>query len=188
VFYGIGLVAHVAMSAVERNPDKARANLEQVVSLVQTGLSEMRALILELRPELLASEGLVASLSKQATALEQRRGVCVVFDLVEEPDLSLEAKEALYRIAMEAMSNAARHAHARRIELRLTCDAAGVTFTVADDGIGFDPTAPYPGHLGLRSMRERAAKLGATLNVQSEVGNGSRISLQLPWPTHPVAR
>lgn len=180
VLYGIGLVAHVAMSSMERNPVKARDSLQQVLSLVQTGLSEMRALILELRPELLISEGLTPAIEKQALALRERSGVNVRTDLCDEPDLPDEAKEALYRIALEAMNNAAKHARPERIDVLLACGEAGIVLQVSDDGIGFDPGASYPGHLGLQSMRERAAKVGARLTVESGPDRGARVELRLP--------
>lgn len=180
VLYGIGLAAHVAMNSIERKPEKARASLEQVLGLVQTGLSEMRALILELRPELISSEGLVAAIEKQALALRSRQEIRIHADLCDEPDLPDEAKDMLYRIALEAMSNASKHAKAHRIDVRLACEGDSVCLQVTDDGMGFDPYADYPGHLGLRSMRERAQKAGARFTLESAVGAGSCVEVCLP--------
>ncbi len=64
--------------------------------------------------------------------------------------------------------------------LTLACDARGVTLEVADDGRGFDPRGAFAGHLGLTSMRERAARLGGALRVESAPGNGARISARIP--------
>ena len=97
--------------------------LDYVLSLAEAGLAEMRALIFELRPESLETEGLVAALEKQAAALRARHGIAVDAELCDEPDVPLEVKEALYRIAQEALHNTVKHARASRVDLRLTCDA-----------------------------------------------------------------
>ncbi|TMC89676.1 MAG: DUF4118 domain-containing protein, partial [Chloroflexi bacterium] len=98
--YGISLWAHTVREALESSePEQAEAAIEDVLTLAEAGLAEMHALIFELRPESLETEGLVAALTKQVEALRARYKLTVEADLVDEPDLSLEKKEALYRIA-----------------------------------------------------------------------------------------
>jgi PAS domain S-box-containing protein len=179
--YGVGLASHTALRHLIRRPEKAETALRHVLTLAQTGLSDMRALILELRPELLAQEGLARAIARQAEALYQRRGVPITVDVCEEPDVPLDVKEALYRITQEAMANAAKHSLAKRIEVRIGQDGQRVRLEIADDGIGFDPRANYPGHLGLRSMGERSAQIGAKFSVRSEPGVGSvvRVDVQV---------
>jgi signal transduction histidine kinase len=89
---------------------------------------------------------------------------------------------ALYRIAQEAVINAARHAHAREIRIEVTASQACVRLTVADDGIGFDPAAPTdgPDHWGVKNMRERARAVGGRLMVDSAPGRGTRIKAEVP--------
>jgi signal transduction histidine kinase len=125
-------------------------------------------------------EGLTAALAKQSAALRARHGIEVDGNLCEEPDVPLKTKEALYRIAQEALTNAVKHAQATRLGLRLSHDKESIVLEVSDDGLGFDPTGSYPGHLGLRSMRERAARLGGVLNVESAPGQGTRIRARFP--------
>ena len=105
--------------------------------------------------------------------------------LCDEPDLPLAAKEALYRISLEALQNAIRHARPNRLDLHLACAPDGVTLEVGDDGIGFDPSAEFPGHLGLRSMRERAQALGGGLDLVSSPGCGTRLTVRVPAPVAP---
>jgi signal transduction histidine kinase len=100
--------------------------------------------------------------------------------MCSEPDVSLEAKEAFYRIAQEALHNTVKHARARRVELRLTADDDGVCLEVEDDGIGFDPTVIFPGHLGQQSMRERAERLGGAVIVRSGPGDGACVRALIP--------
>ena len=108
-----------AQTQLKRDPAKLAEPLDYILSLAEAGLSEMRALIFELRPESLQNEGLVAALTKQSDALRARYKLDVVTHFNPEPDISLEAKEALYRITQEAMHNVAKHARATRIELIL---------------------------------------------------------------------
>src|SRR5262249_8851336 len=77
-----------------------------------------------------------------------RHGIAVEAALCDEPDVPLELKEPLYRIAQEALHNTVKHARARRVTLRLDCSPAEIVLEVADDGVGFDPAAAHPGHLG----------------------------------------
>ena len=154
--------------------------MEYVRSLAEAGLAEMRALIFELRPESLESEGLVAALEKQAAALRVRHEIKVHTALCEEPDGPLWVKDALYRIAQEALHNTVKHARAESVGLLLKQETGGIVLEVRDDGIGFDPSGSFPGHLGLKSMRERAERLGGRLEVESEPGRGTRTLVQIP--------
>jgi PAS domain S-box-containing protein len=180
--YGIALGTRTARAWLNREGPRERVEewLDYVLSLADAGLTEMRSLIFELRPESLETEGLIAALEKQAAALQARHEIPVHATLGREPDLPLEAKEALYRIAQEALHNTVKHAHASRAELKLECDARGIALEVSDDGAGFDPGEDFSGHLGLKSMRERAARLGGTLRVESAPGEGTSIRVRIP--------
>jgi signal transduction histidine kinase len=155
--------------------------LDYVLTLAEAGLAEMRALIFELRPESLKTEGLVAALVKQADSLRARHRLEVRSQLDGEPLLSLEAKEALYRIAQEALHNIAKHARARVVDITLQSLPGGVRLEICDDGVGFDPLGDFPGHLGLKSMRERAERMGGQLHVDSAVGAGTRLRAEIPF-------
>jgi signal transduction histidine kinase len=180
VLYSIGLGAHTARAALESDPEQAVASIDYVLALAEAGLAEMRALIFELRPESLELEGLVAALSRQVAVLRTRHKLTVNADLGEEPAIPLEVKHALYRIAQEALHNIIKHAHATVVELRLAVVAKEVILEVHDNGKGFDQFASFPGHLGLRSMRERATKLGGTLTIKSLPGQGTCVRALIP--------
>jgi signal transduction histidine kinase len=172
-----------ARTLVDRDPDRVTEPLEYVLSLAKAGLAEMRALIFELRPESLATEGLIAALEKQAALVQARHELAVHVTLCDEPDASLEVKEAVYRVAQEALNNTVKHAQAERVELRLEQEADEILLEVRDDGAGFDPAGSFPGHLGLKSMREHVAHLGGTLRIESAPGEGARIRAQIPPST-----
>jgi PAS domain S-box-containing protein len=178
--YGIALGAKTATTLLEQNPERAADPLEYILSLAQAGLAEMRALIFELRPESLEKEGLVAALEKRAAALRTRHELRVEAILCEEPEASLEVKEALYRIAQEALHNIIKHAGAKKVEITMECDSGSISLEISDDGGGFEATDDFPGHLGLRSMRERAERLGGTLKVEAAPGKGTRICACIP--------
>ncbi|MGH2495875.1 MAG: histidine kinase [Ktedonobacteraceae bacterium] len=178
--YGISLGAHAARTALDRDPEHVAEPLDYILTLAEVALAEMRALIFELRPESLETEGLVSALSKQAAAWQARNAISVATELCDEPDLPLPVKEDLYRIAQEAMHNTVKHAHASHVDLRLEQTAEGVTMEVWDDGAGFDPSASYPGHLGLHSMRERVANLGGKFQIESPPGQGTMIRAHVP--------
>jgi signal transduction histidine kinase len=186
--YGIALGARTARMLLDRDPSKpALAEpLDYVLSLAEAGLAEMRALIFELRPESLQTEGLVAALTKQADSLRRRHRLDVRMAFCPEPALPLPAKEALYRIAQEAMHNIAKHARARQVDMQLEPLDGGVQLTIRDDGVGFDPHGEFPGHLGLRSMRERAERLGGRIVLESTPGQGTRLTVHIQ-PVEPGA-
>ena len=178
--YGISLGAHAARTALERDPEHVAEPLDYILSLSDAALAEMRALIFELRPESLETEGLVSALTKQATALQARHAINVVTAFCDEPDLPLQVKEDIYRIAQEAMHNIVKHAHASQMNLRLVQTAGEVMLEIHDDGAGFDTTASFPGHLGLQSMRERITNLGGTFAIESTPVAGTRICVSVP--------
>ncbi len=185
--YGISLGAHTAREALESDPGEAIAPLDYVISLAEAGLAEMQALIFELRPESLASEGLITALTKQVAVLRTRYKLTVDAQLGEEPALSLERKHTLYRIAREALHNIVKHAHASTVLLRLERQDDELVLEVRDDGRGFDATGPFPGHLGLRSIQERAARLGGICSLASAPAQGTSLRVRIPVREEPVS-
>lgn len=183
VFYGIELAANAARTLLRRqDPDRVAGQLDEILHLAEAGLAEMRALLLELRPEALAAEGLVVALYKQTAALKARHNLDITTDFGDEPPISLEAKEVFYRIAGEALQNVVKHAHATAVQVSLKSDADFISLVIKDDGLGFDPKISHAGHFGLTSMRERAARVGATLELQSQLGFGTQVHLHLLTP------
>ncbi len=177
--YGIALGANSALAMLEKDLGATREALAYVNSLADLGLTEMRALIFELRLESLEREGLVEGLAKHAAALRARSEVEIAEELCGEPPVPLEVKETVYRIAREAMQNAVKHSQATAIRLRLRWNGEWLDLEVSDNGVGFDPAQPFDGHLGLRSMRERAAGQGGELLIDSAPGAGTRVELSI---------
>jgi signal transduction histidine kinase len=180
--YGMVLSTRTSLELIDRDANKACETMRYTLELADAALSEMRALIFELRPESLKEDGLLTAFRKQATALTTRHKIQLTLDLcAEEPALPIKTKEALYRITMEAIQNTIRHAGASRLTLAMSC-ADAVTLTIEDDGCGFDTDGEYPGHLGLQSMRERAQSAGSEVTINSQRGRGTRVQIIIPPP------
>ncbi len=180
--YGLTLSAEAASRTLARgDAEAAAAHLGEVRETARHALGEMRLLIFELRPALLAQEGLAASLRARLDAVEGRAGLAATF-AVEGGDRLPAATEAeLDRIAQEALNNALKHAHACRIDVHLRQDGSTVALEIVDDGVGFDPNgAASRGGLGLRGMAERAARLGGRLTIDSLSGAGTRVKVEAP--------
>jgi PAS domain S-box-containing protein len=162
----------------------AAETVRRLADLTQGALAEMRALIFELRPGALAQEGLVTALQRQAAALTAREAVPIeVTGPAERPVLDPSVEEHLYRLTLEALNNAVKHAAASRITVSITLEDSALALCVADDGLGFDPTQQFPGHLGQTTMAERAAAISGELAVDSTPGAGCRITVRVP--VHP---
>jgi len=142
-------------------------------------MSEMRALLLELRPTALDERGLVPALNDLCAAYQDRLGVRIDASL-EQIAVGAPADHAMLRVAQEGIANAVRHADARRIELRLAKRDGHIEVTVADDGRGFDQSAAAGHGLGLVVMRERIRELGGSVVIRSELGHGTSLVASIP--------
>jgi signal transduction histidine kinase len=134
----------------------------------------MRSLLLELRPEALAQAKMDDLLRQLGRAMTGRTGVPVSVHADVQCPMPAEVQVALYRIAQEALNNAAKHAEASRVEVRFQCEEGRASLSIGDDGQGFDVDNIPPGHLGVGIMRERAASVGAELEIESQRFDGAQ--------------
>ena len=188
--FGIFLGTRTTRQLISTQPnnDSAIASADYVLNLTEGALAEMRALIFELRPENLVTEGLVAALQKQVTSLCKRHNLDAHITATPgEPLVTIEVKEALYRIALEAIQNTIKHAQASEVDIVLTSQPDSVCLEVRDNGKGFSVTTSYDGHYGLISMRERAERCGALFNAESQPGHGTKIRVRVPHTVAPAS-
>ncbi|MDD5404889.1 MAG: histidine kinase [Sulfuricella sp.] len=145
------------------------------------GLKEARAAISQMRFNAVRDIGLGAALADATKLFSERTGLAV--DYSSEPraaSFADERAETLFRITEEALRNVERHAMASRVRVKLRDAADGrLELSIADDGVGFDPSASYPGHYGLMGLREQAHLIGAELSIQSKPGEGTSLRLAL---------
>lgn len=178
--YGIVLGANTSNALLKaKQYDQLEGSVSYVLSLAKAGLDEIRASIFDLRPVVLQDQGLIQAITSQANALQIRHGIQVNVTLCAEPDLPFKIKEEVYRIAREGLHNIVKHAQATEVSLSLEHDGAAIRLLIEDNGVGFDPSKPS-NSLGLKSMRERAASLKGTLNIESAPGAGARITAVIP--------
>jgi signal transduction histidine kinase/ligand-binding sensor domain-containing protein len=183
--YGVSLYSEAASGHLALgHTDRVSEHLRELQDTAQEALAEMRLLVFELRPPILEQEGLVAALQARLQAVEGRAGLKTEFKTNLEERLPLNVEEGLYRIALEALNNALKHAQARNIKVHLHQDEctrtepSRVMLEIADDGIGFDlATARERGGMGLSAMEERAVELEGQLTVESAPASGTRIIL-----------
>ncbi|QPF73961.1 histidine kinase [Roseateles sp. DAIF2] len=164
------------------------APLQQALARLNTSLSEIRRISHRLRPALLDTLGLAAALQHLGQEFEEAGADAPAVRVrIEgaERELPAEVKTALFRVAQEGLTNIAKHARARQVELLLDfCDGDDrrLVMRLVDDGRGFDTEAvqqhPEQG-IGLRNMRERLAAIGGRLEIQARPGQGSRIEARL---------
>jgi len=146
----------------------------------QQALREMRLLLYELRPRLLEQEGLAGALEHRLDAVERRVGIAAQLLRREVVDLPSEVERDLYHIATEALNNSLKHGQATAVEVSIDVTLERVYLEVSDNGIGYDPGAiEGKGGLGILGIRERAKRLGGTLQVRSAPGEGTRVRIEL---------
>ncbi|WP_073217200.1 GAF domain-containing sensor histidine kinase [Streptomyces sp. NBRC 110465] len=180
--FSLRLTAQAAAALVDRDPVRAKGELQQVADLAAEAVDELRAAVVELRPAALDEDGLIATLRTQIQVLDRAHGAQVAFESRGVRALPAAQEEALLRVAQEALHNALRHSGAQRVGVTLARRGTATVLRVTDDGRGFDPTAVRRAgrHLGLVSMRHRANSVGGRLTVASEPGKGATIEMEVP--------
>ncbi|MEU8277358.1 GAF domain-containing sensor histidine kinase [Microbispora bryophytorum] len=191
--FSLRLTARAAAALTRTDPERAAEAIERVERMAGEALTELRAVIVELRPAELDRHGLVESLRKQAALLDRLHPMTVAFSaegdppgdrgLDSAPDPAPEIEVAVLRVAQEALHNAVRHARAARIDVRLARRKDALVLEVTDDGAGFDSAGPNGAGvhgLGLPSMSDRAQAVGGTLTVSSAPGRGTTVRLEVP--------
>jgi signal transduction histidine kinase len=175
---GVALGLESAQRALRGDPDRAERILQRLHTEVRGAVEEIRRILAGLRPPALDTAGLVGALRANSSDPTGGPAVDVTAD-ADLPSLDPDVEAAAYRIAIEALTNARRHAHATHCTVRLSADDSQLRIEVHDDGHGM-PAVPHEG-IGLTSMRHRAESLGGALEVQSGSA-GTTVVARLPGP------
>jgi signal transduction histidine kinase/ligand-binding sensor domain-containing protein len=180
------VVINLQLLAHDRNGEKATRRIQDSIDLVDRMVQQIRDLSLDLRPPLLDEMGLLAALKGYMETQAERTGIAIEVDGPESlRDVLDETAITAFRVAQEAVTNAIRHADAKRVGVTLTERDGGLEIRVEDDGKGFDVRAaledPVTGkNLGLLGMQERARILGGRFDLESAPGAGTRVRLWIP--------
>jgi signal transduction histidine kinase len=164
-------------------PPALQKDLALIQDTISRTLQESRQAVWNLRERGAGRPGdLAASLERLARRLCAAHQVACDFVLEGTPALlSHTVEDELHKIGQEAISNALAHAGAKTVGVRLCYHAREVTLTISDDGAGFDPAGPAPeGHFGVQGMRERAARIDATLDIRSGAGTVVEVKVARP--------
>ncbi len=155
--------------------------LSRTLGHLEQGVQAKRRLIENLMPSTLTNFGLVVALRELAENMQASAGWALNLNLPEE-DLKLEHKAsvAMYRIAQESINNIAKYAIAKVVSVTLSCDGRALVLEIFDDGVGFNARHMRPQSHGLPGMRQRMIGLGGTLQVESQLGKGTRVRARLP--------
>lgn len=179
--------AHLRLSLAQRDlaadAPAAREALASVRAIVERALGQLKTVIYDLRPAMLEDLGLAAALRWYINARVSQPGLEVITKIVnEERRLAPDLETALYRVAQEALGNAARHSGATRVDVTLEYNPGFIVLGVFDNGTGFDLAGARGRGLGLLSMQERVTMLGGRFNIVTEPGQGTRVYAVVPIP------
>ncbi len=182
--YSMTLYAESAARMFTRGrQEEAVGRLRDLSNTAQEALREMRLLIFELHPPAL-ERGLAAALQARLESVEARCGVHAALQVEGKEALTGPLQAELYRIALEALNNVLKHAGAQSVHVHLVQDRAMVHLQIRDDGSGFDTaTLSKRGGFGISGMRERARRIGGTLEITSTPGQGTSVIVQVPIRT-----
>ncbi|MDX1995556.1 MAG: PAS domain S-box protein [bacterium] len=178
--FSANVMGETLLLQAEQQPDiseKLTAGLSRLHELTQGALAEMRTLLLELRPEALVKTSLTELLEHLVNTVIARKDIDAYLHCHRPVRLEPDVHIAFYRIAQEAINNIVKHAQATMVDLTLQEDETMIWLEIRDNGVGFDFSQIPPGHLGLTSMAERAAALGARLDIHSEPDEGTTVNL-----------
>ena len=167
----------------EKDPRKTKQELARLKVDLRESLAEVRYFISDLRPAALEKLGLAAALRRLVSQYESSFGIPVELDVAELARFSAAYELAIFRVVQEALQNIRKHSRATAVRMGLGWADGALVVTIEDNGVGFDPERAGQGtarHFGLLTMRERAEVVGATLDVASSPGRGTRVELKLP--------
>jgi nitrate/nitrite-specific signal transduction histidine kinase len=175
--FSASLIADVLPRIWDRNSEEGHRRLEELRQLTRGALAEMRTLLLELRPAALVEVELSDLLKQLSEAFTGRSRIPVQVEIDEEISIPSDIKIGLYRIAQEALNNVFKHARAENVILSLQSQPDGLELSISDDGSGFDRSQVSSRQLGLKIMHERSQEINAHLEIDSQPGGGTEITV-----------
>lgn len=163
-------------------PENFKKQLAMVASIINTSQSEMRALLLHLRPTNLEGKSLKQGIEQLLNELQTKIQIHLIWE-AEDVKLPQGVEDHLFRIVQELLSNTLRHAKANTLEVYLHEIGNNVLLRFVDDGVGFDTKENKAGSYGLTNMKERVTSLGGTLKIISFKGQGTSVEIKVPVTT-----
>ncbi len=165
-------------------PDIARDLLEQSVETARSGLQETRRAIKALRSQQLEDLGLALAVKSLAETAAERAAFDLTLDIPQQlPHIEDDVEQCIYRVAQEGIANVVHHAQAQHLDLYMVSANESILLSIEDDGMGFAPQNVINGHFGVPGMKERARLVGGELEINSQPGRGTTVTLRVPQGT-----
>lgn len=178
--FAISMTATAVGRTLEKDFDKAQRQIALIEEMAAVAQSEMRALLLHLRPVYLDGKGLEQGLRELIKELKVKVPIEIVFEMDPDVHLLKGVENHLFRIVQESISNTLRHAKAERMEIRVHRRGDTVRMTLRDDGIGFELDDTKQASYGLSNMQERIDEIGGSIQFITAPGKGTRIEITVP--------
>jgi signal transduction histidine kinase len=184
---GMAMNIEVIRTALSKDPERARAELQDLDDLVRLTIKEARTMLFELRPLVLETQGLGAALESYGDQYQANNGIEIELDVDEDIGrLAPAVEQTVFSVIQEALGNIRKHAHATRVEVSLSNDGDTLVGVVRDNGAGFDVAATQANYdkresqsLGLVNMTERAERVGGNLRIES-TARGTTVTVVVP--------
>jgi len=173
--FSANLIAEVLPKLWKKDPKGVIKRLDEIRMLNNIALTEMRALLFDLRPSTFKTEELRDLLKELVKSISIKSKIPISVEIVKKYRYSHRIELSFYRIAQESLNNIAKHSCATKASLVLKSLSDKITLDIDDDGIGFNPEDTFPENLGLVIMKERAQMIGASLHLESN-SSGTKIS------------
>jgi len=181
--FAISMTATAVGRTLDQDFERARRQIELIEEMSSAAQSEMRALLLHLRPILLEGKRLSQAIPELVQEMKAKVPVDITLDMEEDLPLNKGMENHLFRIVQEALSNTLRHARATKMGIELHRRGETVRLGIRDNGIGFDPLDKKHASYGMMNMEERVNELGGSFHVVSAPGKGTRIEIRVPLMT-----
>ncbi|HEX7057047.1 MAG TPA: sensor histidine kinase [Bacilli bacterium] len=178
--FAISMTATAVGRTLDKDFARARRQIALIEEMAAVAQSEMRALLLHLRPVNLQGKSLSAGLHELLEELQAKVPIEIAGEIEENIFLPKGIEDHLFRIAQEALSNTLRHSRATKMEVRLHKKDDSVRLSVRDNGIGFDPNVQKQASYGLTTMQERVNEVGGSLSIVTAPGKGTRVDIRIP--------
>jgi NarL family two-component system sensor histidine kinase LiaS len=178
--FAISMTATAVGRTLDKDFEKAQRQVTLIEEMSSVAQSEMRALLLHLRPVHLEGKGLSQGLNELIQELQAKVPIHILFEMDEGIRLSRGIEDHLFRIVQEALSNALRHSRAEKMEIKLQQRSDMVRLSIRDNGVGFDLDIKKHASYGIVSMKERVNEIGGSIHIITAPDKGTRIDIRIP--------
>lgn len=180
--FALTMMAQATEKIFDKNIDTARNQLKEITAMALQAQTEMRALLLHLRPVHLSGESLKEGVHTLIEELRQKCPIEFQVDMEDVDGLSTTTEEHLFRVVQEALSNILRHANASKVKVNVSNSKEEVFVHISDNGVGFSTTEKKTNKAsyGLKTMKERCEEVGGDFMIRSRVSEGTHIDIRVP--------